>query len=110
MNNDLPEAEQSPAGKTNDWQSAMPMNELAQYWLSALIESAEDAIITKTLDSVITSWNKGAEALFGYTAEEAVGRSITMLIPAYRAIEALARARGFDPDSPPSLTKVTETL
>jgi PAS domain S-box-containing protein len=57
-------------------------SELAPYWLSAIIESAEDAIITKTLDSIITSWNKGAERIFGYTAEEAIGQSVTMLIPA----------------------------
>src|SRR5918911_3518413 len=57
-------------------------NELAPYWLTAIIESAEDAIITKTLDSIITSWNKGAERIFGYTAAEAIGQSVTMLIPA----------------------------
>ena len=48
--------------------------EMAPYWLSAIIESAEDAIISKTLEGVITSWNKGAERIFGYTAEEAVGQ------------------------------------
>lgn len=55
--------------------------ELAPYWLSAIIETADDAIISKTLDGVITSWNKGAEALFGYTAEEAIGQPVTILIP-----------------------------
>lgn len=55
--------------------------ELAPYWLAALIESADDAIISKTLEGIITSWNKGAERIFGYTAEEAVGKSITILIP-----------------------------
>lgn len=55
--------------------------ELAPYWLSALIESADDAIVSKTLDGIITSWNKGAERIFGYTAEEAVGKSITIIIP-----------------------------
>ena len=49
--------------------------ELAPYWLAAIIESAEDAIITKTLDGVITSWNRGAERIFGYSAEEAVGQA-----------------------------------
>lgn len=53
----------------------------ARYWLDALIDSADDAIISKTLDSTITSWNKSAERIFGYTAEEAVGKSILMLIP-----------------------------
>src|ERR1043165_5007987 len=56
-------------------------SELAQYWLTAIIESAEDAIISKTLEGVITSWNKRAEHVFGYTAGEAVGRPVTMLIP-----------------------------
>jgi PAS domain S-box-containing protein len=53
----------------------------ARYWLDALINSADDAIISKTLDSTITSWNKSAERIFGYTAEEAIGKSILMLIP-----------------------------
>jgi PAS domain S-box-containing protein len=55
--------------------------ELAPYWLSALIESADDAVISKTLDGVITSWNKGAERIFGYTADEVVGKPVTILIP-----------------------------
>jgi PAS domain S-box-containing protein len=54
---------------------------VAPYWLSAVIESANDAIITKTLDSIITSWNKGAERIFGYTAQEIIGKSVTLLIP-----------------------------
>ena len=55
--------------------------ELAPYWLAALIESAEDAIISKTLDGIITSWNHGAQRIFGYTADEAIGKPVTMLIP-----------------------------
>lgn len=55
--------------------------EFAPYWLAALIESADDAIISKTLDGIITSWNNGAQRIFGYTAEEAIGNSVTMLIP-----------------------------
>ena len=55
--------------------------ELAPYWLSALIDSADDAIISKTLDGIITSWNQGAERIFGFTAEEAIGNSITIIIP-----------------------------
>jgi PAS domain S-box-containing protein len=56
-------------------------NELAASWLAAIVESAEDAVVTKTLEGVITSWNQGAERMFGYTADEAIGQPVTMLIP-----------------------------
>jgi PAS domain S-box-containing protein len=55
--------------------------DIASRRLSAVVESSDDAIITKSLDSIITSWNPGAERIFGYTAEEAIGKSIRMLIP-----------------------------
>ncbi len=55
--------------------------ELAPYWLAALIESADDAIISKTLDGIITSWNNGAQRIFGYTADEVIGKPVTILIP-----------------------------
>jgi PAS domain S-box-containing protein len=64
-----------------EWSAQRLRNELAPYWLSALIESAEDAVVSKTLEGVITSWNKGAEHLFGYTAEEVIGKPIAILIP-----------------------------
>jgi PAS domain S-box-containing protein len=57
----------------------------AQY--AAIIESSDDAIIGKTLQGIITSWNPGAERLFGYTAEEAIGKPMAMLIPPDRANE-----------------------
>ena len=49
--------------------------------LSAIVESSDDAIISKTLDGIIMSWNAGAQALFGFTAEEAIGQSILLIIP-----------------------------
>ena len=55
--------------------------EEAQARLAAIVESSDDAIVSKTLDGVITSWNKGAQRLFGYTAEETVGQPITLIIP-----------------------------
>jgi len=55
--------------------------------LAAIVESSDDAIVAKSLDGIIQSWNAGAERLFGYSAFEAVGRSITMLLPADRIAE-----------------------
>ncbi|MGE3779369.1 MAG: PAS domain S-box protein, partial [Pirellulaceae bacterium] len=55
--------------------------------LAAVVESTHDAIITKNLDGIITTWNAGAERVFGYTAEEAIGRSIIMLFPPDRMPE-----------------------
>jgi PAS domain S-box-containing protein len=55
--------------------------------LAAIIESSDDAIVSKTLDGVITSWNRGAEQMFGYSAAEAVGQHIKLIIPPERHAE-----------------------
>ena len=64
--------------------------------LAAIVESADDAILTKNLDGIIASWNQGAQRLFGYTAEEIIGKPGTTLIPRERQDEEpaiLARIR-----------------
>lgn len=61
--------------------------ERARALLAGIVNSSDDAIVSKTLDGTITSWNAAAERMFGYTAEEAVGQSITLIIPKDRLDE-----------------------
>src|ERR1700737_3772002 len=72
----------------------IPPDAALRLWAS--VEWSDDAIVSKDLTGIITSWNNGAEQLFGYTADEAIGQSITMLIPPDRLSEedlVLARIR-----------------
>ncbi|HVG21980.1 MAG TPA: PAS domain S-box protein [Blastocatellia bacterium] len=76
--------------------------EEASAHLAAIVESSDDAIVSKDLQGTITSWNKGAEKLFGYTVAEAVGRPVTMLIPSQyideepRILEKIRRGETID--------------
>src|SRR4029450_8246746 len=70
-----------------------------QAHLAAIVDSSDDAIISKTLDGTITSWNLAAERIFGWAAAAAVGRHITMIIPPDRLAEedmVLGRIRSGD--------------
>ena len=82
-----------------------PLNatHLAALRLAAIVESSDDAILGQDLDGIITSWNKGAEKMFGFAADEMVGRSVALLIPANRQneeVELLSRIKHGEHVSP----------
>lgn len=82
-------------GSVTDIDTARESDEAAR-WLAAIVDSSDDAILSKDLNSIIASWNPAAERMFGYTAEEVVGKSIRIIIPADRQHEEdeiLARLR-----------------
>jgi PAS domain S-box-containing protein len=60
---------------------AAPSADVERAWLAAIVESSEDAIVSKTLEGVITSFNAAAERLYGYKAEEALGQNISLIVP-----------------------------
>jgi PAS domain S-box-containing protein len=86
----------STIGLTDKKPAAERGQELAAQRLAAIVESSDDAILSKDLNGIITSWNKGAERIFGYTEEETLGKPVTMLMPPERQNEEpviLARIR-----------------
>jgi PAS domain S-box-containing protein len=76
--------------------------EAIQHRLAAIVESSKDAIISKSLEGIIASWNRGAERLFGYTAEEAIGKPMLLMVPEryfdeeQRILASIRRGEGAD--------------
>ena len=88
-------AEENLHGRQSNLSDSHGTPDVAAY-LAAIVASSDDVIVSKTLDGVITSWNPGAERVLGYTAAEAVGKHIKMIIPPERWAEeddVLARIR-----------------
>jgi PAS domain S-box-containing protein len=71
-------------------EAALRESEQCFRWLASIVESSEDAIVSRDTAGTITTWNKGAERLFGYTSDQVIGKSVMILIPADRQVEERA--------------------
>ena len=80
VNRDVTEAK-ALINERKQIEHALRESEQRLRWIASIVELSDDVIISKNLDGIIISWNKGAERVFGYTAEEAIGQPITIVIP-----------------------------
>jgi PAS domain S-box-containing protein len=80
VNRDVTQAK-ALINERKQFEHALHESEQRFRWIASMVESSDDVIISKNLDGVIISWNKGAERVFGYTDEEAIGQPITIVIP-----------------------------
>ena len=83
-------------GATGDLDDAPEEAAIVNARLAAIVDSCDDAIVGKTLDGIITAWNRSAQRIFGYTEDEAIGQHITLIVPVERhaeEAEVLARLR-----------------
>ncbi|MDG3005883.1 PAS domain S-box protein [Paludisphaera mucosa] len=81
------ELERVIAERTDEWTRALDELSLEQASLASIVESSDDAIVSKDLDGIVTSWNSGARRIFGYAVDEAVDRPMTFLYPPDRLVE-----------------------
>lgn len=98
MENSDETAEQSLIGATVSPHGSLTSDEAdrARALLAAIVMSSEDAIVSKTLEGIVTAWNSAAERLFGFSAAEMIGQSITRIIPEdlqHEEVEILAKLR-----------------
>jgi PAS domain S-box-containing protein len=80
VNRDVTEAK-ALINERKQIEHALRESEQQLRWIASIVETSDDVVISKNLDGIIISWNKGAERIFGYTAEEAIGQPIMIVIP-----------------------------